>query len=153
MDQLPLLLLAQQGGDIDPSTLADPGGAPAPGPGGEGGTPLQQPPGAAPGPNNAPPPADPFGGMWLILLAVFAVMIIFTMTSSRKEKKKRQSILENLRKGAKVRTVGGILGTIVEVRDDEVVVKVDENANTRLRFSKSAIQDVTSDEKKDEKPK
>jgi len=56
-------------------------------------------------------------------------------------------MLAALKKGDKVQTAGGILGTVVEVRDSEVVVKVDENANTRLRFARSAIQAVLDDQK------
>ena len=55
-------------------------------------------------------------------------------------------MLATLAKGAKVTTVGGVLGTVVEVRDEEVVVKVDENSNTRMRFAKSAINAVTAEE-------
>ena len=45
-----------------------------------------------------------------------------------------------LKKGDKVTSIGGICGTVVEVRDDELVVKVDENNNIRLRFSRWAIR-------------
>jgi preprotein translocase subunit YajC len=81
-------------------------------------------------------------GIWLILLMGFVLLWVFMMSGQRKEKKKRAAMLGALKKGCKVQTVGGILGTVVEVRDDEVVVKVDENANTRLRFARSAIQAV-----------
>jgi len=90
---------------------------------------------------------SPFGGnMMLIFLLVLVVMWIFLMGGQRKEKKKRAALLAAVSKGAKVQTVGGILGTVVEVRDDELVVKVDENSNTRMRFSRSAIQNVITDE-------
>ena len=52
--------------------------------------------------------------------------------------------MASLAKGSKVQTIGGILGTVVEVRDDELIVKVDENSNTRLRFAKSAVTTVLS---------
>lgn len=86
------------------------------------------------------------GGMMLPLILVFVVLMIFTMGSGRKEKKRRAQMLTSLQKNAKVQTVGGVLGTVVEVRDDEVVVKVDENSNTRMRFAKSAINSVLSDD-------
>ena len=133
-------------------------------------SPPAAPPTDAPGPGNATPgapgdtsgtpaiPADPnapvtnqtqgqgLGSMLPILILVFAVLIIFSMGTGRKEKKRRAAMLATLTKGAKVTTVGGVLGTVVEVRDDEVVVKVDENSNTRMRFAKSAINAVTAEE-------
>jgi preprotein translocase subunit YajC len=78
----------------------------------------------------------------LLLLLVFVVMMIFMSRGSRKEKKKRAAMLAAVSKGAKIKTVGGILGTVVEVRDNEIIVKVDENANTRLRFDRTAIQTI-----------
>jgi len=85
------------------------------------------------------------GSMWLIFLLVLVVMWVFLIGGQRKEKKKRAALLAALAKGDRVQTVGGVLGTVVEVRDDEVVVKVDENTNARMRFSRSAIQSVLND--------
>jgi preprotein translocase YajC subunit len=42
----------------------------------------------------------------------------------------------------KVMTIGGIKGTVTDVREDEVVVKVDESSNTKMRFTRGAIQKV-----------
>lgn len=87
--------------------------------------------------------ASPFGSqMWIFLLLILVVMWVFMFSGQRKEKKKRAAMLAQMKKGNRIQTVGGILGTIVEVRDDEIIVKVDENANTRLRFARSAIQSV-----------
>ena len=47
-----------------------------------------------------------------------------------------------MKKGDKVVTIGGIHGTIVTVKDNTVVVKVDDSA--RIEFSKEAIYSVTS---------
>jgi preprotein translocase subunit YajC len=44
-----------------------------------------------------------------------------------------------------VQTIGGVIGTIVEVKDAEVVVKIDETTNTKIRFARSAIQQVLED--------
>jgi preprotein translocase subunit YajC len=86
-------------------------------------------------------PASPGLGPLIWLLPLALIFIMFSM-GGRKEKKKRAAMLAAMAKGDKVQTVGGILGTVVEVRDDEIVVKVDENANTRLRFSRTAIQSI-----------
>jgi preprotein translocase subunit YajC len=86
--------------------------------------------------------ASPGPGSLLIWLLPLALVFLMLSMGNRKEKKKRAKIMAALSKGDKVQTVGGVLGTVVEVRDDEIVVKVDENANTRLRFARSAIQSI-----------
>lgn len=129
-------------------TAKPPAGAADPGANGDG-TATTAAPGTpgAPGQDGGAPPPSPFGGNFLfIMILIIGMLFIFTMGSGRKEKKRRAAMLEQLTKGAKVQTVGGVLGTIVEVRDDEVVVKVDENSNTRMRFAKSAINAVTSED-------
>jgi len=45
-----------------------------------------------------------------------------------------------------VLTIGGVVGTVVSVKDDQVVVKVDESTNTKMTFLKSAIQRVVTDD-------
>ena len=53
-----------------------------------------------------------------------------------------------LQKNARVRTIGGILGTVLDVKDDEIVLKVDESTNTKIRVIPSAIATVITEEKK-----
>ena len=86
----------------------------------------------------------PLGGFLPIIL-ILGVFMLFMMGGQRKEKKKRAAMIAGLKKGDKVQTVGGILGTVVELRDAEIVLKVDENANTRIKFGRSAIQSVVSE--------
>lgn len=91
-------------------------------------------------------PLDNGGGggfnLLTMLLPVALFFIIISMMGGRKDKKKRAAMMKAMAKGDKVQTVGGILGTVVEIRDDEIIVKVDENANTRLRFARTAIQSI-----------
>ena len=55
--------------------------------------------------------------------------------------------LKELKRGDRIKTIGGILGTVVEARDNEVVVKVDETNNTKIKFSRTAIALVVDEEK------
>lgn len=110
------------------------------------GTPSQLQPtdSGAVGPNPASPGGagqSPFGSIWLIFLVMIG-MFGFMMLSQRKEKRKRENLLGSLRKNDRVQTMGGMLGRIVEIKGDEVVIKVDEQSNTRIRFARSAIQQV-----------
>lgn len=92
--------------------------------------------------------ADPPGFSMFSMLLIFGAVILFMMMlggGSRKQKKKQAAMLAGMGKGDKVVSIGGIKGSVVEVRDNEVVVKVDENNNTRMKFSKEAIREVVSD--------
>lgn len=106
-----------------------------PGPATSGSQPLGAPGGAAP---------SPMGGSSMLLLVgvVFLVMILMQVLTGRKEKKRREEMLTGLRRGDRVQTIGGMLGSVAEVRDDEVVLKVDESTNTKVRVVRSAIQNV-----------
>ena len=81
------------------------------------------------------------GGMldFLPIIAVFGAMFWLMTSTQRKEKKKKEALLNSLKKGQKVQTVGGILGSIEEVRDTEVVVLVDVRNKVALTFKKDFI--------------
>lgn len=81
----------------------------------------------------------------LILALALGAMIIFSLFTGRREKKKRAEMLASVRKGDRIQTVGGILGSVMEAREDEVIIKIDENTNTRMRVIRGAIQNVFRD--------
>jgi preprotein translocase subunit YajC len=81
------------------------------------------------------------------ILLILLVFYIFVMRSKRGETRKREEMLHGLTRGDRVQTIGGMLGTVVEVRDNEVLVKVDESSNTKVRFVRSAIHRVVEEEK------
>ncbi|MFI4897579.1 MAG: preprotein translocase subunit YajC [Phycisphaerales bacterium JB059] len=84
-------------------------------------------------------------GSPIILIGMFALvaMMIFTsMSASRKEKKQREAMMNSLGKHDKVQTVGGLIGSIVELKGDEVLLRVDEASNTRVRIARTAVSKV-----------
>ena len=84
-------------------------------------------------------------------LVLLLVVFFFLMSGSkRKQEKQRQQMLKELQRGVRIQTIGGIIGTVVEARDNEVVVKVDESNNTKVKFARSAIHKVLMDEEKTE---
>ncbi len=92
---------------------------------------------------NAQPENGGGGISQLYLIIAMAVMAYFILyLPSKREKAKRQSLLDALKKNDKVVTAGGIVGTIASIspENDEVTVKVDDN--TRIRFRRSSIQYV-----------
>ena len=92
---------------------------------------------------------DPVGGgfgMMIGLMIAMGVFFFVTTRGQRREKKRRQEMLDGMAKNDRVMTIGGIVGTIVSVKEKEVVVKVDESTNTKMTFSKRAIQQLIDDD-------
>jgi len=48
-------------------------------------------------------------------------------------------MVQSLKKNDKVRTIGGIIGTVVDIKEDEITLKVDESNNTKIKVASSAI--------------
>ena len=95
-----------------------------------------------PGPGQRQP--DMFGLMLPLILAL-GVFYFFMIRGQRKERQKHAEMLANLKRNDRIQTIGGILGTVVDVRDQEVIVKVDETNNVKMRFNRAAIKEVLSD--------
>ena len=77
-----------------------------------------------------------------LVILIFYFLIIRPQNKKQKDAKK---MIEALKKGDKVVSIGGIHGTVVSVKDQAVVVKVDDN--TKLEFTKSAISSVVAEGK------
>lgn len=73
----------------------------------------------------------------LIMVALMAIMII----PQRKKDKKIKAMLNALKPGDKVRTIGGIYGTITKVTDDLVFLQVGPD-KVRLVFARGAVSQV-----------
>jgi preprotein translocase subunit YajC len=103
---------------------------------------------AVPGPATPPPGGGGTGGA-LFLPAVMIAMVVFMLLSARSQKKRevreREAMFTRLAKNDRVLTIGGVIGTILMVKDNEVVLKVDETTNTKMTFVKSAIQRILTD--------
>ena len=85
----------------------------------------------------------------MFLIIVFGMLMFFLWSSSkqkRNDQKQRDDMLKNMKRGDRVMTAGGILGNVVDVRDTEVVLKVDESTNTKIKFSRDAIKRVLADD-------
>ena len=90
--------------------------------------------------------SGPFGDNFFPMLMLLLVgMIIFSFFGGRKQKKRRATMLDSLEKRDQVLTRGGVFGTIVEIKSDRVVLKVDESSNTRITVVRDSIEQVTAD--------
>lgn len=75
--------------------------------------------------------------MWIMLALVFVVMWFFMIRPQRKQQKELQEFRNSLKKGDKVVTVGGIYGTVVEIKETSLLIEVDHNV--KIRVSKSSV--------------
>ncbi|MEZ6017781.1 MAG: preprotein translocase subunit YajC [Planctomycetota bacterium] len=93
-------------------------------------------PGGGAGTGAAPAGGGGLGGFlpFLVIGVVFWFLII---GPERKNKKKREEMLSNLKKGDKVMTNGGLYGKIAELRENIVVL---DTGDVRLKFARAAIQ-------------
>jgi len=78
-------------------------------------------------------PLTPF----LFMAAIFAVFYFLLIRPQKKKETERKSMIDALKKGDNIVTVGGLYGKVVSVDDASVLAQVDEG--TKVRIDKSAI--------------
>ena len=76
---------------------------------------------------------------FIIMGAMFVLMYFMLFRGPKKKQQQHKKMIQSLDKNDRVRTIGGIIGTVIDVKDEEVVLKVDESNNTKIRVSASAI--------------
>lgn len=99
---------------------------------------------------------EPPGSQMLQFLPLVAVAVLFyliLLRPQRREQRRQEDMLKALKKNDRVVTIGGMIGAVANVSTDgkEVTLKVDDN--TRIKFLKSSIQRVLTEDTKDEAPK
>ncbi|MFM2094212.1 MAG: hypothetical protein RIS70_1336 [Planctomycetota bacterium] len=92
------------------------------------------------------------------MFPIFAIMLVFMLVmlpSERKRKAEQAKLLEGLTKNDRIVTIGGMVGTIVNVRKGEemLTLRVDENNDTRVTILRSAVARVLSDTDQGKKDK
>ena len=80
-------------------------------------------------------------GFLLPLVVIFAIFYFLIMRPQKKRQQEHENMVEALKKGDKIVTIGGIHGTVTQVDDDSVLAQVDAGS-TKLRFDKNAIANV-----------
>ena len=78
-----------------------------------------------------------YGILIVLMVAMFAIMII----PQRRRDKKVKDMLSSLKAGDRVRTIGGIYGTIATIKDDTVILLVGPD-KVKLVFARGAIAQV-----------
>lgn len=79
-------------------------------------------------------------GTYIMIVVWGLIIYLFMVVPNKKKAKKQKEMLDSLKEGVNIVTIGGIKGTIVAVREDEVDVRVDKGI--KITFVKSAISRV-----------
>ena len=93
-------------------------------------------------------------GQFLIFIPILGIMYFLMIRPQQQKQKQQAEMLKRLKVGDKVRTVGGVLGTIKYV--SEQTVKLEVAPNTVIEFLRGAVDKVMEDtasdaSKKDDK--
>jgi len=78
---------------------------------------------------------------WPIILMV-VIFYFLLWRPQKKQQKRRQEMLDSLKPGAKIVTVGGVMGTIVSLHDDYLVIRVADKVE--IRVTRAAVAQVLS---------
>lgn len=80
----------------------------------------------------------------LPLILIFAIFYFLLIRPQQKRQKQRNAMLQALKRGDKVVTIGGIHGTISDITEERVTLKVSDT--TKLVFDRNAVNAVKNDE-------
>ncbi|MBO7278781.1 MAG: preprotein translocase subunit YajC [Bacteroidales bacterium] len=84
------------------------------------------------------------GGMQMLIMMalIIGVMYFFMIRPQQKKQKELQAFRNSLTKGDKIVTIGGIYGTVAEVKEQYLLIEVDNNVKIRVDKS-SVVKDIT----------
>jgi preprotein translocase subunit YajC len=98
------------------------------------------------------PTQEPPGYLQIVpFIALAVIFYVFMLRPQKGKDKKRTDMLSTMKKGDEIQTIGGEFGRVVEIKDDRVLIKVDETSNAKIWFGKSAIHRIVTEEKAETK--
>ncbi len=74
---------------------------------------------------------------FLPLIFIFIIFYFLLIRPQHKKQKELNEMISKLKKGDEVITTGGMYGTVINVKDKSVILKVDENVT--IEFQKNAV--------------
>ena len=94
-------------------------------------------------------PPDFFASAWLPILVTVVIFYLLLIRPEARKKKELEDQIKSLKKHDRVLTSGGIIGTVWSMKDNEIVLQVDDNNKTRIRFARNAVVQVLAREGKE----
>lgn len=74
---------------------------------------------------------------------MFAILYLLIIRPQRRKQKHLQEMIANVRKHDNVVTTGGVHGVVISVKEKEVIIRVDDNKDVKLKIDKSALTSVS----------
>ena len=99
----------------------------------------------APAPGGTPAPEQgALGGLMgmLPMIIIIAAMFYLMWRGQAKERKKREAMLTSIKAGDRIVTIGGMYGTVVEVKNEGFIIKIADNV--KIEVTKSAVGSVVT---------
>ena len=78
------------------------------------------------------------GSSILMIVAMLAIFYFMLIRPENKRKKEAEQMRSSIRKGDKITTIGGIVGTVVDVKENNIVVETSAD-QVRIELEKWAI--------------
>ncbi|MFC1853119.1 preprotein translocase subunit YajC [candidate division CSSED10-310 bacterium] len=85
---------------------------------------------------------------FLPMIVIFAIFYFLLIRPQSKKQKEHQEVLNTLKKGDRILTTGGIYGTIVNIKDQIVQVKIADKV--KIQISRSAISGLVPEDQEAE---
>jgi preprotein translocase subunit YajC len=79
-----------------------------------------------------------------LMIIMFAVMYFLIIRPQKQKEKKRQQMITNVRKQDRIVTAGGVHGVVVSVKENEVIVRIDDAKDVKIKVDKSALTSVSA---------
>jgi len=93
----------------------------------------------------APPAGGFFSNPWVLPALLFGIFWFVVIGPERKAKRRRQEMLDALKKGDQVLTTGGLFGSVAQVHDNGTVT-LQVADGVRMKFARSAVQGITDND-------
>lgn len=87
--------------------------------------------------------ANPMMQFLPLMIIMFAVMYFLIIRPQKQKEKKRREMISNVRKQDRIITAGGVHGVVVSVKENDVIVRVDDAKDVKIKIDKSAITSVS----------
>ena len=80
--------------------------------------------------------------MLLPFILMFVVMYFLILRPQKRKEKDRKAMISRVKKNDKVVTSGGIYGIITSVRENEIILRIDDAKDVKVKLDRSAIAAV-----------
>ncbi len=79
-----------------------------------------------------------------LMVIMFAVMYFLIIRPQKQKEKKRLEMISSVRKQDRVVTAGGVHGVVISAKENEVIVRVDDAKDVKIKIDKSALTSVSA---------